>query len=83
MKRIILPEVVATGIYNTEIAMKNREITKKRKTTMFELELAIGSGGVSYIDGESRVIEDGLVICAKPGRHDIPGFPLCADISTR
>ncbi len=68
MKQIALPEVIAAGIYNTDIAVKNREVTKKRKTTMFELELAMGDGGVSYIDDESREIRGGLLICAKPGQ---------------
>ena len=35
---------------------------------MFELELPIGSGGVSYIDDESHPINENTVICAKPGQ---------------
>ena len=35
---------------------------------MFELELPIESGGVSYINDESRPINENTVICAKPGQ---------------
>jgi len=68
MKEIILPEIVAAGIYNASLAVKNREITKNRKTTMFEIELPIESGGVSYIDRESSNIAEDIIICAKPGQ---------------
>ncbi len=68
MKEIVLPQIVAIGIYNAQIAIKNRTISKNRKTTMFELELPIGSGGMSYIDDESHPINENTVICAKPGQ---------------
>ena len=67
-KEIILPQIVAIGIYNAQIAIKNRPISKNRKTTMFELELPIGSGGMSYINDESHPITENMVICAKPGQ---------------
>ena len=67
-KEIILPQIVAIGIYNSQIAIKNRPISKNRKTTMFELELPIGSGGMSYINDESHPITENMVICAKPGQ---------------
>lgn len=68
MKEIVLPQIVAIGIYNAQIAIKNRTISKNRKTTMFELELPIGNGGMSYIDDESHLINENTVICAKPGQ---------------
>ena len=68
MKKIVLPQIVAIGIYNAQIAIKNRTISKNRKTTMFELELPIGDGGMSYIDDESHPINENTVICAKPGQ---------------
>lgn len=68
MKEIVLPQVVSVGIYNAQIAIKNRTVSKNRKTTMFELELPIGSGGMSYIDDESRTIDENIIICAKPGQ---------------
>ena len=68
MKEIALPQIVAIGIYNAQIAIKNRTISKNRKTSMFELELPIGSGGMSYINDESHPITENMVICAKPGQ---------------
>ena len=68
MNKIVLPQIVAIGIYNAQIAIKNRTISKNRKTTMFEIELPIGSGGMSYINDESHPINENTVICAKPGQ---------------
>ena len=64
---IILPEVVAVGIYNSFVT-KKRIVTANRKTTMFELELPIESGGTSYIDDEHRAIDTDMAICARPGQ---------------
>ena len=68
MKSIVLPEIVSLGIYNAQLAWKNRTVTKNRKTTMFELELPMEDGGISYVDKESRPITRNLLICAKPGQ---------------
>ena len=65
---IILPEIVAAGIYNSQIAVKDRAITKNRKATMFEIEIPIEEGGISYIASEERHISPDIVICAKPGQ---------------
>lgn len=65
---IILPKIVATGIYNAALAHKNTVTTKNRKTTMFELELPTEDGGISFIDGEAHPITKNSVICAKPGQ---------------
>ena len=68
MKEIILPEIVAIGIYNAQLAVKNREVTSNRKTTMFEIELPFEDGGISYINSDSAPISEDMVICAKPGQ---------------
>lgn len=68
MNKIVLPELVSAGIYNAQIAHKNRSVSPNRKTTMFEIELPIGSGGISYIDDTMHPIEESLIICAKPGQ---------------
>ncbi len=68
MKEIVLPEIVAVGIYHSKIAAKNKTITKNRKTTMFEIEIPVEKGGVSYIDYEQMPISPNMVICAKPGQ---------------
>ena len=66
--KIILGKVIAIGIYNSALVVKNRSITKNRRTTMFEIELPIERGGISYIDSESAEISDNMIICAKPGQ---------------
>ena len=63
-----LPEIVAIGIYNSNIAIKNRVITDNRKTTMFEIEIPIEKGGVSYINSDEMTIEPNMILCAKPGQ---------------
>ncbi len=68
MEKIMLPEIVAAGIYNTALSVKSREITQPRKTTMFELELPLEAGGVSFLNGERQPIVPELFVCAKPGQ---------------
>ena len=68
MKKIILPEIVAMGIYNSQVVFKNKTVTPNRKTTMFEIELPLGDGGTSYIDNTSHTISENVIICAKPGQ---------------
>lgn len=65
---IALPEIVACGIYNSDISIKNTSVSKKRKTTMFEIEIPIENGGISYIDSSNHPIRTDTVICAKPGQ---------------
>ncbi len=66
--KLSLPEIVSIGIYNSQIAAKNKVITKNRKTTMFEIEIPVEEGGISYINSEEMPIEPNMVICAKPGQ---------------
>ncbi len=68
MKEIILPKIVAIGMYNAQLAFKNRTISPNRKTTMFEIELPVEAGGISYMDDTSHPITEHVVICAKPGQ---------------
>ena len=72
---ITLPEIVATGIYNLKIPSKNKMITSNRKTTMFEIEIPIESGGFSYINSNEMPIEPNMIICAKPGQVRNTRFP--------
>lgn len=72
---MILPEIVAVGIYNSQIATKNLKISKKRKTSMFEIELPIEGGGISHIDSNSKQINPNMIICAKPGQVRQTKFP--------
>ena len=68
MKDLVLAQIVSIGIYNAQLAIKNRTVSKNRKTTMFEIELPIGEGGTSFIDDTSHAISEHVVICAKPGQ---------------
>ena len=64
---IVLPRVVAIGIFNAQVTPK-KSITDNRMTTMFEIELPILEGGISYINGEHKKVSCDTVICAKPGQ---------------
>ena len=68
MKELLLPNIISVGMYNTQTAIKNRAVSKNRKTTMFEIELPMEGGGISYIDDTSHLIVENMVICAKPGQ---------------
>ena len=72
---MILPEIVAVGIYDSKIIAKNTAISKNRKTSMFEIELPVEDGGISYIDSGARQIKTNMMICAKPGQLRHTRFP--------
>lgn len=73
--KIVLPQIVSTGIYNSSIAAKSKSISNNRKTTMFEIELPIDTGGISYIDSDRAAIAPDMIICAKPGQIRHTKFP--------
>lgn len=70
-----LPNLVAAGIYDSRLAAKNIAISKNRKTTMFEIELPVESGGTSYIDAGTTLIHPNMIISAKPGQIRHTKFP--------
>lgn len=70
-----LAKIVSVGIYNTDLAVKRGTQTKKRKTAMFELELPIESGGMSYIDDTESQIDPNVIIVAKPGQTRYTKLP--------
>lgn len=72
---MVLPEIVAIGIYNSDIVAKNKVFSKKRKTSMFEIELPIENGGISYIESDLMNIEKDMIICAKPDQIRHTKFP--------
>lgn len=72
---MILPQIVSVGIYNWQKAHHNTKISKKRKTNMFEIELPIEDGGISYIDDICSPIRKNMIICAKPGQTRHTKFP--------
>ena len=72
---MVLPEIVTAGVYNSRIIAKGRAASKGRTTSMFELELPLEKGGVSYIGSASTPIETDMIICAKPGQPRHTKFP--------
>ncbi len=72
---MILPEIVEIGFYDSNIADKGIKISRTRKTTMFELELPVEDGGVSYVDSESKKIMTNTLMCIKPGQLRHTKFP--------
>ncbi len=72
---MILPQIEVVGIYNSQKVGANNKITKNRKTTMFEIELPVEDGGISYIDSDLTPITTDMVICAKPGQIRHTKFP--------
>ena len=72
---MLLPEIVAVGAYDSQIAAKNISVSKNRKTSMFEIELPIDEGGISYIDSNAKQIKPNIIICAKPGQQRHTKFP--------
>ena len=70
-----LAKIVSVGIYNTDIAVRRGTHTRKRTTAMFELELPMECGGVSYIDSEESPIRPDMLICSKPGQTRYTKLP--------
>jgi len=70
-----LPQIEVIGIYNKATRDPEIRVSKNRKTTLFEIELPMEDGGVSYIDSTSAPITKDMVICAKPGQVRHTKFP--------
>ena len=70
-----LPHIVSAGIFDSRVARKNAVVSKGRTTTLFEIELSIEEGGVSYIDAGAVSIAPGIVISAKPEQQRHTKFP--------
>lgn len=68
MDKIILPDIVAAGVYNSKLRLGDKKESKIRTTTMFEIELPCENSGFSFIDDESREVNANVIICAKPNQ---------------
>ncbi len=75
MKNLVLADIVGVGIYSSSVSAVSEKMSKKRKTTMFELELPIEEGGVSYVDSDFSYIMPNMLICSKPGQTRHTRFP--------
>lgn len=73
---ISLPNIIATGIYNSNLIYKKGAVSKNRKVKMFEIELPIEKGGISYINDKKANIVPDLLVVAKPNdiRHTLTPF---------
>ena len=69
------PQVIAAGIYDAAVAQRGKSESVPRLPSMFEVELPLSSGGVSYIDGERMPISPDTVICARAGQTRHTRFP--------
>lgn len=72
---MFLPELEVFGIYNSRKIGPDGKVSQMRKTAMFEIELPIESGGISYIDGTSSPISPNVIVCAKPGQSRYTKYP--------
>lgn len=72
---MLLPEIVAVGLYSSQFIAKSASVSQNRKTTMFEIEIPLENGGVSFIDETAMPITPNIVICAKPGQSRHTKFP--------
>lgn len=69
MNKILLPDIIASGVYNSKLTIGDKPESKMRTTTMFEIELPIERSGFSFIDNESREVHTDTIICAKPNQR--------------
>ena len=77
MKEIILPKIVAVGMYNAQLAFKNRAISPNRKTTMFEIELPMEGKVYTFtaVWGEKEYYiynNNGTLAVAARGEGELP-----------
>lgn len=70
---MLVPEAVEAGFYNSMI--ESAKISRKRKTSMFEIELPAEDGGVSYIGENFHNISKNTIILAKPDEIRHTKFP--------
>ena len=69
------PQLEVFGIYNSRKIGPDGKVSRKRTTSMFEIELPLEAGGISYIGGESQPITPNMIVCAKPGQIRCTKFP--------
>ncbi len=65
------PESFFEGFFDSSFKFPDTRVTAERRVELFEIEIFSEYGGITYINGESRNIRPGLVVCAHPGdiRH--------------
>lgn len=68
-------EAESAGIFSSQFFRPNIEISDERNTRMFEFDLPMEDGGISYVDDRSEPITPRIMICAKPGQARHTKFP--------
>lgn len=68
MDTILLPKLINAGIYDAASVHKNCTDTPKRTVSLFELELPLENGGISFIDDSKYPVSSDCLLCAKPGQ---------------
>lgn len=68
-------QIESAGIYNSQISRQNVKRSDNRRTALFELELPMENGGISYIDKVAMPIKRNVLICAKPNQIRSTVFP--------
>ena len=63
-----VPTLVTAGVFDSRLVFPSVDVTANRRVSMFEIELPIGSSGVSFINGDSYEVSENAIICAKPGQ---------------
>lgn len=75
--------VTASGIYYSDVMRRGVAVSQDRRVESYEIDVPITAGGLSFVDGVSAPITDGLVIFARPGQMRHTKFPLrCCYIHT-
>lgn len=72
---MLLPQIVEVSFFNSQIVNKNVKNSQNRETVLFEIELPVEAGGISYIDDTLKAIDSNMIICAKPGQIRHTRFP--------
>ena len=68
MDKFVLPQLISTGLYNSRVVYKSLKYSRKRTTTLFEIELPIENMGKYFIDDKSRDASVDTILCVKPNQ---------------
>ncbi len=63
-----LPEIIALGAYDASLVHKDLDETPPRRVWMYEIEVILEDGGMSYIGNKAHPVKAGNVIIGKPGQ---------------
>jgi len=67
-KKMVLPQLINSGIFDSSMNYQNASITPKRKVVCYEVELYVEDGGTAFIDECSYPIQMNHLLCSKPGQ---------------